>query len=158
VCNIPECSSGDWTGGVISWPEGTAYSSNNRTSDNSRTVYSMSGQLLYPYMGSWAHGCQLTIVDGAVLVIEWKPASNTWRQTLVSAGESYTINLVGEEDGAMIETRKQHHALQPQAAELHASAPDALSVPVLPSGPHAIPGSVRGLWSPATDRPTLSAP
>ena len=30
--------------------------------------------------------------------------SNTWRQTLVSAGESYTINLVGEEDGAMIET------------------------------------------------------
>jgi hypothetical protein len=55
-------------------------------------------------MGSWATGCQLTVVDGAVLVIEWKRGSNSWRQTLVNAGESYTINLVGDEDGAMLET------------------------------------------------------
>jgi hypothetical protein len=103
-CNIPECSGSAWAGGVISWPEGTAYSSNNRTSYNSRTVKSLSGQLLYPYMGSWATGCQLTVVDGAVLVIEWKRGSNSWRPTLVNAGESYTINLVGDEDGAMLET------------------------------------------------------
>lgn len=103
-CNTPGCTATDWQAAVITWPASTAYESNARSGDNSRTVYSHSGELLYPYMGGWAHGCQVTAVSGQVLIIEWQRGTNTWRETWVNPGQTHTINLVAPEDGAMIET------------------------------------------------------
>ena len=94
----------DWIGGVIAWPSWSAYSSNNRDDLNSRTVYSESGEKLYPYMGGWADGCEIEVVTGGVLVIEWERGLDEWRETYLSAGDTYTINLTGAEDGALIET------------------------------------------------------
>jgi len=94
----------DWFGGVIAWPSWSAYSSNSREDLNSRTVYSQSGDKLYPYMGGWADGCEIEVVTGGVLVIEWERGLEEWRETYLSAGDTYTINLVDTEDGAMIET------------------------------------------------------
>jgi hypothetical protein len=103
-CNLPGCTYGDWVGGVISWPSWAAYSDNARSGASSRTVYSVDGDLLHPYMGAWASGCEVTVVSGAALIIEWKRGSDTWRETLVEEGESHVIQLAAGEDGAMIET------------------------------------------------------
>jgi hypothetical protein len=94
----------DWFGGVITWPSRSAFSSNGREGGNSRTTYSMSGEKLYPYMGAWADGCEIEVVSGRVLVIEWERGLEAWRETYLSAGTAYTINLVDSENGAMIET------------------------------------------------------
>ncbi|UMG91545.1 hypothetical protein [Nocardioides sp. TF02-7] len=104
VCNIPGCTDGDWVGGVVSWPPGTAYSSNGRSGGNSRTVYAEDGSLLHPYMGPWADGCEVTVLTGEVLVIEWERGEDVWRETVVGPGETHTIELVGAENGAMLET------------------------------------------------------
>jgi len=103
-CNTPGCNAGDWIGAVISWPSATAYSSNNRTGEASRTVYSAAGQVLHPYMGSWADGCKVTARSGTVLIIEWERGSDVWRETYLNPGEAHVIDLVGSENGAMIET------------------------------------------------------
>jgi hypothetical protein len=104
-CNTSTCTGPPWGGRVINWPHWAAYSSNNRAGDNSRTVYSAdTGLLLYPYMGSWADGCQVTAHQGQVLVIEWQRGSNVWRETYIQPGETHTIDLNAPEDGAMIET------------------------------------------------------
>ncbi|MFG1813418.1 discoidin domain-containing protein [Kribbella sp. NPDC049174] len=95
---------GDWYGGVITWPVGTAYQDNGRSGDNARTVYSESGVPLYPYMGAWADGCTVRVVTGRVLIVEWERGTDEWRETRVNAGQAYTISLSGSEDGAMIET------------------------------------------------------
>ena len=95
---------GDWYGGVIAWPVGTAYQGNGRSGDNARTVYSESGVPLYPYMGAWADGCTVRVVTGRVLIVEWERGTDEWRETRVIAGQAYTISLSGSEDGAMIET------------------------------------------------------
>ena len=95
---------GDWSGGVITWPSWSAFASNNRAGFDSRTVYSESGQKLYPYMGEWADGCEIKVVTGGVLIIEWERGRDKWRETFLSAGDTHTINLVGSENGAMIET------------------------------------------------------
>ena len=102
-CDIPGCNYPDWTGSVISWPSWSAYSNNDRSGDQSRTVYSTEGDLLYPYMGSWAEGCQITAVSGTAIIIEWERGSDTWRETWLDPGESHTITLVPPEDGALIE-------------------------------------------------------
>jgi hypothetical protein len=96
---------GDWSGGVIAWPSWSAFASNNRTGFDSRTVYSESGQKLYPYMGEWADGCEIKVVTGRVLIIEWERGQGNWRETYLSAGGTHTINLIGPENGAMIETQ-----------------------------------------------------
>jgi hypothetical protein len=106
-CNlpIPECQvSVDWVGSVITWPAAVAYENNNRSGWNSRTVYSDNGELLYPYMGAWANGCQVTAQSGVVLIIEWERGTDVWRSTLLQAGETHTIHLTSPEDGALIET------------------------------------------------------
>ena len=103
--NGPDPDPGPWIGGVITWPSWSAYSSNNRTDLNSRTVYSESGEKLYPYMGAWADGCEVEVVSGGVLVIEWERGLDSWRETFLSAGDTYTINLIDSENGAMIETQ-----------------------------------------------------
>jgi hypothetical protein len=57
-------------------------------------------------MGSWAHGCQVTAVVGTVLIIEWERGAETWRETLLSEGETHTIQLQSPENGAMIEVNE----------------------------------------------------
>jgi hypothetical protein len=102
-CNIPGCTDPDWTGSVISWPSWSAYEDNDRTGSQSRTVFSSEGELLYPYMGSWAEGCQVTAISGTVLIIEWQRGTDVWRETFLEPGQSHTIALTFPEDGALIE-------------------------------------------------------
>lgn len=102
--NGPRENPGDWVGGVIAWPSWSAYSSNGRTGSDSRTVYSKSGEQIYPYMGAWADGCRVRVVSGDVLIIEWERGRGEWRETHVSVGETYAIRLGGSENSAMIET------------------------------------------------------
>jgi hypothetical protein len=103
-CNIPDCQDGPWRGAVISWPSWSAYESNARSGLSSRTVYSEDGQLLYPYMGAWANGCEVTAQLGQVLIIEWRRGTDTWRETLLEPGQTHVISLLSWEDGAMIES------------------------------------------------------
>ena len=103
-CDIPECSGDDWVGTVIAWPSWSAYENNARSGNYSRTVYSSQDEKLYPYMGPWANGCQVTAISGNVLIIEWERGTDTWNDTLLSPGESHTIELISPEDGAMLES------------------------------------------------------
>lgn len=93
-----------WVGGAVAWPEEAAYSTNAREGSNSRTVRDLDGEVIHPYMGSWADGCRIHVLEGDVLVIEWQRGTDTWRPTYLSPGDVHTIELVGDEDGAMIET------------------------------------------------------
>jgi hypothetical protein len=103
-CDIPECSGDPWTGAVITWPAWAAYQSNARSSDQSRSVFSADGAPLYPYMGAWADGCEVTAVSGPVLIIEWQRGTDEWRETPLGSGQAHTIHLVAPQDSAMIET------------------------------------------------------
>jgi hypothetical protein len=55
-------------------------------------------------MGPWADGCEVTAVSGLVLIIEWERGRDIWRETYLDPGQSYTIDLIGPENGALIET------------------------------------------------------
>jgi len=103
-CNIAECSGDPWLGRVINWPSWAAYSSNIRAGDQSRTTYGADGAELFPYMGSWAHGCEVTAHFEQVLIIEWERGTDVWRETYIDPGETHVIQLLSPEDGAMIET------------------------------------------------------
>jgi len=46
----------------------------------------------------------MKVVCGDVLAIECERALAGWRETNLSAGDGYTIDLVDSEDGAMFET------------------------------------------------------
>lgn len=108
----PRADPGDWIGGVVAWPSWSAYSSNGRSGWDSRTVYSASGEKLYPYMGRWAQGCKIRVVSGSILVIEWERGRNAWRETNISMGDSYTVHLIGRENSAMIETPNNSRPFQ----------------------------------------------
>jgi len=103
VCDMPDCSVPDWTGAVIDWPAWSAYESNGRPGDGSRTVYSMDDVLLYPYMGPWADGCSIRVESGTAYVIEWQRGSEEWRTREMGPGETHVIDLVSPEDNALIE-------------------------------------------------------
>lgn len=103
-CNIPECQDTDWTGGVVNWPSWAAYENNARTGTNSRSVFGSGGEQLYPYMGAWAQGCEVTAVSGTVLIIEWLRGTDTWRETYLQPGQTHVIGLVAPENGALIES------------------------------------------------------
>jgi hypothetical protein len=104
-CNAPDCTGSDWTGAVIAWPAWAAHQGNGRRAgDQSRSVFSTDGAPLYPYMGSWAHGCTVTGESGTVQIIEWQRGADAWRSTWLQPGQSHVIRLVSPEDGAMIET------------------------------------------------------
>jgi hypothetical protein len=103
-CNIPECDGSPWSSAVISWPSWAAYQSNNRSGNSSRSVFSHEGKPLYPYMGSWADGCEVTAVSGTVLIIEWQRGTDVWRETFLEPGQTHVIDLAAPEDGAMIES------------------------------------------------------
>ena len=99
----PGCFSDPWTGSVIAWPAWSAHQDNGRTGNVLRFVYSTKGEPLYPYMGPWAHGCEVMAESGTVKVVEWKRGSEQWRETVLHPGESHVIALVPPEDGALIE-------------------------------------------------------
>jgi hypothetical protein len=103
-CNLPGCTFPDWTGAVIGWPSWAAYQANARSADQSRSVFSADGTPLYPYMGSWAQGCEVTAESGVVQIIEWQRGTDVWRETWLYPRQSHVIDLVSPEDGAMIET------------------------------------------------------
>jgi hypothetical protein len=103
-CNLAGCNFPDWTGAVINWPSWAAYQSNARSGDQSRSVFSADGTPLYPYMGSWAQGCEVTAESGVVQIIEWQRGTDVWRETWLYPRQSHVIDLVPPEDGAMIET------------------------------------------------------
>jgi hypothetical protein len=103
-CNdVPGCFSDDWTGAVIAWPSWSAYSSNDRPGNLSRSVFAWDATQLYPYMGTWADGCEVTGESGIARVIEWQRGSGQWRETWLYPGRSHVIHLVPPEDGALIE-------------------------------------------------------
>lgn len=105
-CNVSNCSGSAWVGQTVAWPAWAAHESNGRSGFNSRTVYSPDGRVLYPYMGAWADGCEVTAVSGKVLIIEWARGTDVWRRTFLDPGTTYVIDLVGSEDTAMIETEE----------------------------------------------------
>lgn len=99
----PGCFSDPWPGAAISWPEWSAHQGNGRTGNVLRFVYSIGGEPLYPYMGAWAEGCEVTAVSGAVQVVEWQYGAEQWRSTLLAPGEYHIIHLVPPENSALIE-------------------------------------------------------
>ncbi len=103
-CNADDCSSANWYTEVIPWPAWAAYQNNARSGDSAKAVFTPDGEPLYPYMGSWADGCEVTAVSGTALIIEWERGTDVWRETWLEPGESHTINLTWPEDGAMIES------------------------------------------------------
>jgi len=104
-CETFGCNnSPDWHGAVINWPYWSAYSDNARSGDQLRTVYSTSGALLYPYMGPWANGCEITVTSGNVLIVEWHRGSDVWREKWLGPGDTHVINLTAPEDGVLIES------------------------------------------------------
>lgn len=122
VCTAPGCTESPWTGSVIGFPSWAAYQTNARSGYDSRKTVTTSGEPIYPYMGSWADGCQVTALSGSVLIIEWLRGSNQWRETTLDPGEVYTINLVSPEDGAMIENNFD----MPFSVSLHNCTPRAI--------------------------------
>ena len=99
----PGCFSDPWTGAVIGWPDGTAHQGNGRTGNVLRFVYSVGGEPLYPYMGAWAEGCEVTAESGSVQVVEWQYGAEQWRSTLLAPRQYHIIHLVPPENGALIE-------------------------------------------------------
>ena len=103
-CDVPECKGADWHGAVVTWPSWAAYQNNHRSGDHSRSVFSSTGESLYPYMGLWADGCEVTALSGLVLLIEWERGNDKWRETRLQPGQKHVIHLTPPENGAMIET------------------------------------------------------
>jgi hypothetical protein len=102
--HTPGCFSDAWTGAVIAWPAWAAHQSNGRTGNVLRSVFARNGAPLYPYMGAWAHGCQITAESGTAVVVEWQYGASTWRETTLQPRQSHVIQLVPPEDGALIES------------------------------------------------------
>jgi hypothetical protein len=102
----PGCFSEPWKGAVIPWPAWSAHQSNGRGGNVLRFVHASSGAPLYPYIGAWADGCEVTVVSGAVSVVEWKRGAAEWRQTKLGPGEVHIIHLAPTEDGALIESQQ----------------------------------------------------
>jgi hypothetical protein len=102
-CDFAGCP-GNWYSHTIPWPSWSAYSDNARTGTKFRRTYGPNGEVIHPYMGSWANGCRVTSVSGVVLIIEWQRGSETWRETYLDRNQTYTINLTPPFDGAMIES------------------------------------------------------
>lgn len=103
-CDTDDCSGEIWYTAALTWPAGTAYQSNSRTDGKSRSAFTPDGQPLYPYMGAWADGCEVTAKTGIVLIIEWQRGTHEWRETWLNPGEKHTIHLVSPENGALIES------------------------------------------------------
>jgi hypothetical protein len=101
--DVPSCFSAAWTGAVIPWPSWSASHGNARPGNLARLVYSLDDTPLYPYMGPWAQGCEVTGESGITRVIEWERGAGHWRDTWLYPGESHVIQLVPPENSALIE-------------------------------------------------------
>ncbi|HEY0476446.1 MAG TPA: hypothetical protein VGD37_02930, partial [Kofleriaceae bacterium] len=104
--NTPGCFSDPWPGAAIPWPAWAAHQSNGRSGNVLRFVFATDGTPLYPYMGPWAEGCEVTAESGAVTVVEWQRGASEWRHTDLRPRESHVIHLVPPEDGALIEAQE----------------------------------------------------
>lgn len=102
-CDFANCP-GNWYSHTIPWPSWSAYSDNARSGVNFRRTYNSSGQVIYPYMGKWAHGCRVTAASSGVIIIEWQRGSENWRTVYLDRGQTHTITLTPPFDGAMIES------------------------------------------------------
>jgi glucose/arabinose dehydrogenase/fibronectin type 3 domain-containing protein len=153
-CNLPGCDAGDWIAAVIDWPSWSAYSTNARSGTNSRTVYSQTGALLYPYMGPWANGCRVTTVSGITLIIEWQRGTDIWRETVLYPGQTHTISLSGVENNAMIETPD---GITSFSARISNCNPQPIPDPTAPGAPGTLSGTASSssqinlTWGAATD-------
>jgi hypothetical protein len=103
-CNSAGCAGEAWHGAVIPWPAWAAHQDNGRAGNQSRSVFAADGTPLYPYMGAWAQGCEVTAESGTAVIIEWQRGTDAWRETWLAPRQSHTIALISPEDGAMIET------------------------------------------------------
>lgn len=103
-CATAACSNGAWIGAVVAWPEGTAHQGNGRRGNAGRDVFSAGGRPLYPYMGTWATGCEVTAISGVVDVVEFQLGADVWRTTRLKPGQSHTIQLVPPENTALLES------------------------------------------------------
>jgi len=103
-CATSACSNGAWIGAVVAWPEGTAHQGNGRKGNAGRDVFSTGGRPLYPYMGPWASGCEVTAVSGVVDVVEFQHGADVWRTTRLRPGQSHTIQLTPPENSALLES------------------------------------------------------
>jgi hypothetical protein len=103
-CNkVPGCFSDPWKGAAIAWPEWAANQSNGRSGNVSRSVFSLKGEPLYVYTGTWIEGCEVTAEEGAVQIVEWVWGAQEWRSTVLHKGESHVIHLEPPENSALIE-------------------------------------------------------
>jgi hypothetical protein len=111
-CEEPGCSYEDWRAFAVVWPSWAAHSTNLRAEVRARRTFDEAGVEVYPYMGVWSDGCEVTSVSGVALIIEWERGTDEWRETLLAPGETHVIDLVGRENSAMIETIDDSTALQ----------------------------------------------
>ncbi len=102
-CVGPGCSKAASGGAVISWPEWAAHQGNGGREKAAREVFSAGGRPLYPYMGRWANGCELTVVSGYVEVLALKRGGETTRSIRLRPGDKHVITLRPPEDSAIIE-------------------------------------------------------
>jgi hypothetical protein len=59
------------------------------------------------------------------MIIEWKRGTDVWREIFLAPGETHTITLVGDEDGAMIESP----TMDPFSVSLANCTPQNLTTP-----------------------------
>ena len=102
-CTTSDCSGDDWVANTLAWPSWSAYSDNDRTGNNLRTTFGSDGGLIYPYIGSWADGCEISGVTGVAVIIEWERGADVWKTTMVGPGDTHVINLTDPQDGALFE-------------------------------------------------------
>lgn len=103
-CTTVDCSGADWEAHSVAWPDWAAYSSNDRTGDSRRTTFGSDGGLIYPYMGTWSNGCEVSVVSGIAVIIEWERGTDVWTTTPIGPGETYIINLTDPQDGSLFES------------------------------------------------------
>jgi hypothetical protein len=101
-CDKAGCGD-DWVGAVVSWPSWSAHQGNGRSGAYGRNVFSAVGRPLYPYMGTWANGCEITALSGSIEIVEWKRGTDKWRSTIIKAPAKHVIKLAAGEDGALLE-------------------------------------------------------
>jgi hypothetical protein len=129
-CTAADCHGPPWPGATVSWSESTAYQGNGRKGNVGRDVFSLTGRPLYPYMGKWADGCEVTGVSGLAQVVEWKRGSDVWRSTIVHPGETYVVKLKPGEDNVLLETPEKAPAFTVRVKNCD---PQPLSPPVDPA-------------------------
>lgn len=90
-----------WTGSTaVGVPQYLGYQGNARSGSNERYVFGGPGtadedQKRYAYMGAWMHGATIENTDATddLLIVEWIRGTDGWRETTITPGNTYTIDL-----------------------------------------------------------------